>query len=156
MITRVLSGAHTLAEVADREAVALDARIQTLRVRQAVLRYAAVQDADAGALARFNRLARLSGKKRRALVAGLIKEATGGLELEPGFAARLRSMLPALPDDAAPERIEAWVEFAHLVSDAGFRDGVRRAFERHAADRTSGADGGDPASSSGWSTVVMM
>lgn len=145
-ITRVLTGAHTLAEVAGREAAALEARIQTLRVRRAVLRYAATSEVDAPGLARVNRLARLSEEQRRALVGELIEEAAGGLGLEPGFAARLRSALPDLPDDPAPEQLEAWVELAHLVVDPDFRAGMRRAFERHAADRASGADEGDPRS----------
>ena len=144
-ITRVLSGARTLAEVAGRQAEALETQIQTMRVRQAVLRYAAARGTDAPGLAQVNRLARLSDEQRRALLEGLIADATGGLDMEPGFAARVR-MLPDLPADPAPEQLEAWVELAHLVSDPDFRAGVRRAFERHAADRASGADGGGPES----------
>jgi DNA-binding transcriptional MerR regulator len=125
-ITRVLAGARTLAEVAGRQAEALETQFQTLRVRQAVLRYVAARGTDAEGLARVNRLARLSDEQRRVLVSDLIDEATGGLDLEPGFAARVR-LLPGLPAEAAPEQIEAW-------------------FERHAADRASGADGGDPES----------
>lgn len=141
-VARLLTREHTVAEVADREAAALERQIQDLRVRRSVLRYAAARDADADGLVRAGRLARLSGEQRRALVAGLVAESTAGLELEPGFAARLRSLLPEPPDD--PERIEAWVELAHLVSDPDFRSSVRRALERHAADRATGADGGDP------------
>jgi DNA-binding transcriptional MerR regulator/ribosomal protein S18 acetylase RimI-like enzyme len=144
-ITRVLTGARTLAEVAGRQAEALETQIQTLRVRQAVLRYAAARGTDAAGLAQVNRLARLSDEQRRVLVSDLIDEAAGGLDMEPGFAARVR-LLPGLPAEAAPEQIEAWIELAHLVGDAGFRAGVRRAFERHAADRASGADRGDPES----------
>ena len=144
-ITRVLAGARTLAEVADRQAEALETQLQTLRVRQAVLRYVAARGTDAEGLTRVNRLARLSDEQRRVLVSDLIDEATGGLDLEPGFAARVR-LLPGLPAEAAPEQIEAWIELAHLVGDPDFRAGVRRAFERHAADRASGADGGDPES----------
>jgi DNA-binding transcriptional MerR regulator len=144
-ITRVLAGARTLAEVAGRQVEALETQLQTLRVRQAVLRYVAARGTDAEGLARVNRLARLSDEQRRVLVSDLIDEATGGLDLEPGFAARVR-LLPGLPAEAAPEQIEAWIELAHLVGDPDFRAGVRRAFERHAADRASGADGGDPES----------
>ncbi|GAA4488654.1 MerR family transcriptional regulator [Actinoallomurus oryzae] len=144
-VARVLASEHTVAEVADREAVALERQIHDLRVRQAVLRYAAARGTDADGLVRAGRLARLTGEQRRALVAGLVAEATAGLELEPGFAARLRSLLPEPPDD--PERIGAWVELAHLVSDPDFRSAVRRSLERHAADRAAGADGGNPG---GW------
>jgi DNA-binding transcriptional MerR regulator len=142
-ITLVLTGARTVEEVADRQAAALETQIQTLRVRQAVLRHVAANGADP---ARTNRLARLSAEQRRQMVSDLIAEATGGLDMDPGFAARLRSALPDLPDDPAPEQIGAWVELAHLVGDPAFREDVRRAFERHAADRASGADHGDQAS----------
>jgi DNA-binding transcriptional MerR regulator/GNAT superfamily N-acetyltransferase len=144
-ITHVLTGVRTLAEVAGRQAEALETQIQTLRVRQAVLRYAAARGTDAAGLARVNRLARLSDERRRVLVSDLIDEATGGLDMEPAFAARVR-LLPGLPAEAAPEQIEAWIELACLVGDPDFRARVRRAFERHAADRASGADGGDPES----------
>jgi DNA-binding transcriptional MerR regulator/ribosomal protein S18 acetylase RimI-like enzyme len=143
-VTRVLTGARTVAEVAARQAEALETQIQTLRVRQAVLRYAAERDTDAAGLAQVNRLARLSDEQRRALVAGLIGEAAGGLDLDPDFAGLLRKMLPDPP--RAPEQLEAWIELAHLVGDPDFRASVRRAFERHAADRASGADDGDPES----------
>ncbi|MBE1537997.1 helix-turn-helix domain-containing protein [Actinomadura algeriensis] len=146
-ITRVLTGAESFARVADRQAAALETQIQTLRVRQAVLRHAAAHNADPGTTAEVHRLARLSAEQRRRLVADLVAETTRGLDMEPGFAARLRSMLPDLPDEPGPERLGAWVELARLVGDPDFRTSVRAAFERHAADRASGADGGDP---SGW------
>ncbi|GAB3986765.1 MerR family transcriptional regulator [Actinoallomurus acanthiterrae] len=145
-VARVLAGAETLPEVADRQIAALEVQVQALRVRQAVLRHVVTNGADAADMARANRLARLSVDRRRRMVTDLIEEATRGLDMEPGFAAHLRSMLPDLPEAAAPEQIEAWVELARLVGDEGFRADVRLAFERHAADRASGADGGDPAS----------
>ncbi|GLY91856.1 MerR family transcriptional regulator [Actinoallomurus iriomotensis] len=141
-VARILADERAVVDVAAREAAALEERIADLRVRRAVLRYAAARHTDADGLVRAGRLARLTGGQRRELVAGLVAEATAGLEPEPGFAARLRSLLPEPPDD--PERIEAWVELAHLVSDPDFRSAVRRALERHAADRATGADGGDP------------
>ncbi|MCO5997016.1 MerR family transcriptional regulator [Actinoallomurus rhizosphaericola] len=143
---RVLDGAQSLAQVADRQAAALEARIQELRVRQAVLRHAAARGADPAAVTRAHRLAVLAAGQRHRMVTELIGEATRGLDLEPGFAAHLRSMVPDPPEDPEPARLEAWVELAYLVGDPGFRAVVRTAFERHAADRASGADRGDPAS----------
>ncbi|GAA4601972.1 MerR family transcriptional regulator [Actinoallomurus liliacearum] len=145
-VARVLSGAQSLAQVADRQAAALEARIQELRVRQAVLRHAVSHGAGPAAVTRAHRLAALAAGQRRRMVADLISEATCGLDMDPGFAARLRSMVPDPPDDPAPAQLEAWVELAYLVSDPDFRAAVRAAFERHAADRASGADRGDPAS----------
>jgi DNA-binding transcriptional MerR regulator len=146
-VARVLSGAQSLAQVADRQAAALETQIQALRVRQAVLRHAAAHGADPAAVTRANRLARLSAGQRRQMVTDLVDEATRGLDMEPRFASHLRAMLPDPPDDPTPGQIEAWVELAYLVSDPEFRAGVRAAFERHAADRVSGADRGDP---DGW------
>ncbi|MEV5710924.1 MerR family transcriptional regulator [Actinoallomurus sp. NPDC052274] len=145
-VARVLSGAQSLAQVADRQAAALEARIQELRVRQAVLRHAASHGTDPATVTRAHRLAALAAGQRRRTVADLIGEATRGLDMDPGFAARLRSMVPDPPDDPAPAQLEAWVELAYLVSDPDFRAAVRAAFERHATDRASGADRGDPAS----------
>jgi DNA-binding transcriptional MerR regulator len=145
-VARVLTDAQSLADVADRQVAALQTQIQTLRIRQAVLRYVAAHGADAAGIARANRLARLTAEQRRQMVADLMAEATRGLDMEPGFAANLRSMLPDLPDDPTVERIEAWLELAHLVSDPSFRESVRQAFERHSADRSSGAEQGDPES----------
>ncbi|MCO6004169.1 MerR family transcriptional regulator [Actinoallomurus purpureus] len=145
-VARVLTGAQSLAQVADRQAAALETQIQALRVRQAVLRHAASRGSDPAEVARAGRLAGLSAGQRRRMVTDLIGEATRGLEMDPVFAAQLRSTLPDPPDDPTVAQVEAWVELAYLVSDPDFRAGVRAAFERHAADRVSGADQGDPES----------
>ena len=50
--------------------------------------------------------------------------------------------MPELPDDPAPEQVEAWVELAGLVRDADFRRAIRAMAERQAAERTAG-EGGD-------------
>ncbi|KAA2265216.1 MerR family transcriptional regulator [Solihabitans fulvus] len=145
-ITEVLAGARNLAEVAERQIAAMEAKIQTMRLRQAVLRQVTGNAAGPAEILRAHQFARLSAAQRRRLVADLIAEATDGLDLEPGFAAHLRSMLPELPADPTVEQLEAWLELAHLVSDPAFRASARAAFERHAADRISGAEQGDSAS----------
>ncbi|MBO3747021.1 MerR family transcriptional regulator [Streptosporangiaceae bacterium NEAU-GS5] len=152
-ITRVLADAQSLAEVADGQIAALEDEIQTLRVRQAVLRYVATRRTGKAGIARVNRLARLPTEQRRQLVTDLVAEATHGLDMEPAFAAHLRSMLPDLPEDPSAEQLDAWLELAHLVGDPHFRAGVRAAFERHSADRSSGAEQGDPES---WAQAEQM
>jgi hypothetical protein len=42
-----------------------------------------------------------------------------------GVLAHLRQGVPELADDPTPEQVDAWVELAELVSDAGFRCGIR-------------------------------
>ncbi|MBC6456973.1 MerR family transcriptional regulator [Actinomadura sp. HBU206391] len=143
-VARVLTGARTLTEVTHAEAEALETQIRTLRLRQAVLRHVAARGADSGEMALAHRLARLSATDRRRMVADLIDEATRGLEMDPEFAAHLRLNLPDLPDDPTVAQLEAWIELADLIGEPGFRTGVRRAFARHADDRASGADRGDP------------
>ncbi|KAB8180641.1 MerR family transcriptional regulator [Microbispora catharanthi] len=142
-ITRVLADAQTLNEIADGQIAAMEDQIQTLRVRQAVLRYVTTRRTGTAGIAHVNRLARLPAEQRRQLVADLVAEATRGLDMEPAFAAHLRSMLPDLPDDPSVEQLDAWLELAHLVGDPHFRESVREAFERHATDRSSGAEHGD-------------
>ncbi|MEW9534647.1 hypothetical protein [Microbispora sp. NPDC049125] len=116
----------------------MEDQIQTLRVRQAVLRYVTTRRTGTAGIARVNRLARLPAEQRRQPVAELVAEATHALDMEPAFAAHLRSMLPDLLDDPSVEQLDAWLELAHLIGDPDFREGVREAFERHATDRSSG------------------
>ncbi|WP_073779760.1 hypothetical protein [Streptomyces sp. MJM1172] len=49
------------------------------------------------------------------------------LGTNPEFAALMRSVLPELPDDPAPEQVGAWVELAEPCRNADFRTAVRRA-----------------------------
>ncbi len=55
----------------------------------------------------------------------------------PRHRARLRGpdalALPELPDDPAPEQVEAWIELAELVQDPDFRATIRRMSEQHAS-----------------------
>ncbi|MFC4592522.1 MerR family transcriptional regulator [Sphaerisporangium corydalis] len=145
-IAQVLADPQTLIGVADGQIAALEEQIRTLRVRQAVLRYVTTGRTGSPGMARANRLARLPAERRRQLAADLVAEATRGLDMEPQFAAQLRSMLPDLPEDPSAEQFDAWLELAHQVGDPSFRESMRQAFERHATDRSSGAEQGDPES----------
>ena len=90
----------------------------------------------------MHRLAQLSDHERRRIVADFLDQAFAGLDVEPGFAARMRAAAPELPADPAPEQVEAWIELAELVQDDDFRRTVRRMSEQHAAAREPG--GGAP------------
>lgn len=144
-IGQVLAGRQTLAELAGAQASALEAQIRMLKLRQAVLRYVAAHGADPRTTAEAHRLAALSAGERRGVIADLLDEATAGLDLEPSFAASLRAATPDLPPDPTVAQVGAWVELGCLIRDPAFRSAVRCAFERHDADRASGADSGDPA-----------
>ncbi|MFI9185051.1 hypothetical protein ACIGXG_22840 [Streptomyces goshikiensis] len=51
-----------------------------------------------------------------------------------GFAALMRSVLPELPDDPAPDQVEAWVELAELCRSADLRTAVRRTADAQAEE----------------------
>jgi hypothetical protein len=76
--------------------VALERQIHDLRVRQAVLRYAAARGTDADGLVRAGRLARLTGEQRRALVTGLVAEVINGAPVRTDSVPAARWFLTAL------------------------------------------------------------
>jgi DNA-binding transcriptional MerR regulator len=139
-IRRVLERKVELADVAAAHAAALDAQIRVLRVQKAVLRTVAERGSDPQEMQNMHRLAQLSDDERKRIVAEFIDQAFDGLDIEPGFAARMRSATPELPDDPTPEQVDAWIELAELVQDDSFRATIRRMSEQHAADRA-----GEPA-----------
>ena len=73
----------------------------------------------------MHHFARLSAQQRKQLVDDFLEETLGGLQAAPGVLGHLLQARPELPDDPTPEQLDAWVELAELVSDPGFRRGVR-------------------------------
>ena len=138
-VRRVVTREVTLAEVASAHADALTAQIRLLRSRRAVLTVIARRGAGPSEADLLHRLAGLAARERRRLVDEFLDAAFGGLT-DPGFAGIRRSLTPELPDDPDDDQIEAWVELAELALDPGFRAGLRRLAEQHAADR-EGAEG---------------
>ncbi|WP_435123165.1 MerR family transcriptional regulator [Micromonospora tulbaghiae] len=138
-VRRVVTREVTLPEVASAHADALTAQIRLLRSRRAVLTVIARRGATASEADLLHRLAGLAARERRRLVDEFLDAAFGGLT-DPGFAGIRRSLTPELPDDPDDAQTEAWVELAELALDPGFRAGLRRLAEQHAADR-GGAEG---------------
>jgi DNA-binding transcriptional MerR regulator len=143
-IRRVLASEVEVTDVAATHAAALDAQIRTLRLRRAVLRAVAERGTDPEGMRLMHRLAHLSDDERRRIVTDFLDDVFAGLDVDPQFAARMRSATPELPDDPTPEQVEAWVELAELVRDEGFRRRIREMSERHAADRAAGTAPPDP------------
>ncbi|MFE4373422.1 MerR family transcriptional regulator [Streptomyces sp. NPDC056835] len=137
-IRRVLDRELSVPEVAAAHADALDVQIRTLRLRRSVLRAVARRGSTTEELDLMHSLAKLSEDERQHLVNDFIDDAFGGLDANPEFVAMMRSAMPQLPDDAAPEQVEAWVELAELCQDADFRAAVRRMAEHQAAERAQG------------------
>jgi hypothetical protein len=90
----------------------------------------------------MHKLAQLSDEERRRIIGDFIDATFGGLDANPDFVAMMRSAMPELPDDAAPEQVAAWVELAELLQAPGFRAAVRRMAEYQAAQRSGGAEPG--------------
>ena len=88
----------------------------------------------------MHKLAQLSDDERKRIVADFLEEAFDGLDMEPGFAERMRSATPSLPDEPTPEQVDAWIELAELVQDPAFKASIRRMSEQHSAARQSGEE----------------
>src|SRR4051812_21831666 len=137
-IRRVLEREGSLTDVAAAHAAALGAQIRVLRVQKAVLQAVARRGSDSKEMQQMHRLAQLSDDERKRIVAGFLDHVFDGLDIDPGFEARLRAAAPELPDDPTPEQVDAWIELAELVQDPGFRDSIRRMSEQQSASRQAG------------------
>ncbi|TDD34512.1 MerR family transcriptional regulator [Actinomadura sp. KC06] len=144
-VRRVLDREIGVGEVAAAHVEALDVQIRTLRLRRAVLRAVAKRGSNPEEIELMHKLARLSDEERRRIITDFIDESFAGLDLNPDFAAKMRSALPELPDDPEPDQVDAWVELAELVGDPGFRTSIRRMAEAQAADISRGSYPDDPA-----------
>ncbi|MBB3050192.1 DNA-binding transcriptional MerR regulator [Prauserella isguenensis] len=139
-IERVLGGASTVAELAKAHVAALDDRLRELRHRRAVLRAVANRESELEEVGLMNKLASMSDEERKRLVDEFWDEVTEGLDVDTEFYAWMRSAKPELPDDPSPQQLEAWIEFAELVSDAEFRALIRGMGEQQAQRREAGQD----------------
>jgi DNA-binding transcriptional MerR regulator len=139
-VRRLLDRQVDLEDVVRLQAEALDAQISILRVRRAVLRALTKKESTIKDVELMNKLARLSAEERNRILAGFYDEVFGGLDIDPEFERRMRSVTPDLPDDPSAEQVEAWIELAELVSDAGFRDRVRQMAVAHSAVRQAGGE----------------
>ncbi|WP_344594774.1 MerR family transcriptional regulator [Actinomadura vinacea] len=132
-VQRVLAREITVPEVAAAHAEALDVQISTLRLRRAVMRAVAKRGSSPEEMELMHKLAKLSDEERRRIITDFIDQAYAGLDADPAFEAKLRSAMPELPDDPSPEQVDAWVELAELVQDAGFKARIRQMIEYQAA-----------------------
>ncbi|OLT48433.1 MerR family transcriptional regulator [Saccharomonospora sp. CUA-673] len=141
-IGRVLAGASTVPELARAHVDALDDRIRMLRHRRSVLWAVANRESELDEVRMMTRLASMPDDERKRVVDDFWNEVTADLDIDPEFVAHLRSAKPELPDDPAPEQLEAWIEFAELVGDDDFRALIREMFRQQARGRS----GSDPVS----------
>jgi DNA-binding transcriptional MerR regulator len=136
-IRRVLAREVSIAQVAAAHAGALDVQIRTLRLRRTLLKVVAERGATPKEVELMHRLAALSEAERRRMVEEFVDEVFAGIAANPEFVAQMRTALPDLPEDPAPEQVEAWVELGELISTRSFRARIRRMAERYAEDRAA-------------------
>jgi len=135
-VRAVLAGETTVAEVAAAHVAALDAQIRSLKVTRAVLSTVARRGSTAEEMTLMNKLARLSAAERKRIIEDFMEEIFEGLDtVDPDIRGRLRFGSATLPDDPTPGQVDAWVELAELIQDAGFRARMRKMVEFNAADR---------------------
>ncbi|MFD2417550.1 helix-turn-helix domain-containing protein [Amycolatopsis pigmentata] len=137
-VSRILAREATVPQLAARHVEALDEQIRRLRLRRAVLRAVVKRESEPEEVKLMNKLASMSDEERARLLDEFWAEMTAGLTVDSEFYGRMTSAKPVLPDDPTPEQLEAWVEFAELISDPGFRQVVRGMSERHAASLEAG------------------
>lgn len=137
-VSRILAREATVPHLAARHVEALDEQIRRLRLRRAVLRAVVKRESEPEEVKLMNKLASMSDEERARLLEEFWAEMTAGLTVDSEFYGRMTSAKPVLPDDPTPEQVEAWVEFAELISDPGFRRVIRGMSERHAASLEAG------------------
>jgi DNA-binding transcriptional MerR regulator len=128
VVQAVLSRACTVAEVAAAHVAVLDAQIRTLRLRRAVLSTVARGGHTIEETLIMHKLAKLSAQERQRIIDDFVDDIFAGTDPDAPAAGIARGMrqLPAdLPDDPAPEQVNAWVELAELVASEDFHQRAR-------------------------------
>lgn len=135
-VRAVLARERTLTDVLTAHAEAVALQIQTLRLREAVLSVAVQRHSTPEELELMHRLTAQTEAERRALIADFLAATLGD---DPALAAARQNLTPVLPDDASAHQVQAWVELAALMQDAGFRASVRRMSAGYSALARDGA-----------------
>jgi DNA-binding transcriptional MerR regulator len=143
VVRAIVSRATTVADVAAAHVAVLDGQIRTLRLRRAVLSTVAKRGNTIEEALLMHKLARLSAQERQQIIDDFVDSTFAGTpateDAPAASIARAMRQLPAeLPDDPAPEQVDAWVELAELVADEDFRrrrTACRRLPGRHRARR---------------------
>ena len=128
VVQAVLSRACTVAEVAAAHVAVLDAQIRMLRLRRAVLSMVARGGHTIEETLIMHKLAKLSAQERQRIIDDFVDDIFAGTDPDAPAAGIARGMrqLPAdLPDEPAPEQVNAWVELAELVASEDFRQRAR-------------------------------
>jgi DNA-binding transcriptional MerR regulator len=137
-VKRALSREASVSDLARRHVDALDEQIRRLKLRRSVLRAVAKRGSELEEVRLMNKLASMSDEERKRLLDEFWAEMVAGLDVNSELYTRMRSAKPELPDDPSPEQLEAWIEFAELISDPDFRALIRTMSETNAENETAG------------------
>jgi DNA-binding transcriptional MerR regulator len=110
VVRAVLSRATTVAEVAAAHVALLDAQIRTLRLRRAVLSTVARRGNTTEETLFMHKLARLSAQERQQIIDDFVDGVFVGIDPGApgnGIARGMRRLPAELPDDPAPEQVDA-------------------------------------------------
>ncbi|WP_431885677.1 MerR family transcriptional regulator [Micromonospora wenchangensis] len=132
-IRRLLAEEITVRDLATAHLALVERQLGRLRTRRAVLRAVVRQDSEAGQVGLVHRLASMSDDDREQLVEEFWREVTDGLDMGE-FVDHLRPRRPRLPEDPTGGQLDAWIELADMVRDAGFRRAIRQYFGETFAD----------------------
>ncbi|WP_405148497.1 TIGR03086 family metal-binding protein [Sphaerisporangium sp. NBC_01403] len=135
-IRDVVNRERGLAEVAAAHADALEVRIRTLRLQQAVLRSVTGRRPTTEELTLMTNLARLSAAERNAIIHDFVAETMGDLD-HSTYRQGLLAVTPDLPEDPTPEQVDAWIELGGLIGDPALRAAMRR-MAAYAAEHAPG------------------
>jgi DNA-binding transcriptional MerR regulator len=124
-VRRVLGGEATLSELAATHLALLEQQEARLRSRRAVLSAIVRQGSTAEQVTLMHRLVGMSDEERDRLIDEFWAEVSTGWEPPERMLEWWRAALPELPDHPTAAQLEAWIELAELVSDAGTRAAVR-------------------------------
>ena len=151
---RVASRRMTVSEVAAAQAEAIDVRIHQLQLRRRALRAIARGASRPEEVQRMSAFARASADEVNRTMEDFLAAVFSGHESNP-FAATMRGALPVLPDDPSDAQVDAWIELAALVGDAGFRNRVHEMVaEGHRLRAASGLNENDAATQDAGRAVV--
>jgi DNA-binding transcriptional MerR regulator len=123
-IRRVTERQTQIEEVARAHADAIDLHIRQLTLRLAVLRAIGRGISQPQEVQRMTAFAHASAEESRRIMEEFLDSVFADHRDNP-FAARMRTALPVLPDQPSEAQVDAWIELAGLVHDAGFRARIR-------------------------------
>jgi DNA-binding transcriptional MerR regulator len=128
VVQAILARTRTVAEVAAAHVAVLDTQIRVLRLRRAVLSAVARHGHTIEETLIMHKLAQLSARERQQLIDDFVDGVFAGTDPGApgaGIARGMRQLPADLPDDPAPEQVNAWIELAELVTDEDFRQRAR-------------------------------